>query len=93
MPSIPETLKPFFQEYNFELLDPVRDAEVIIERSLLHGNRDEVRWLLHQYGQVRIKQWISTTGLRRLSRRRYHLWCVLLNVKETFRKSYSVWPY
>lgn len=93
MHSIPATAMPFFQEYNFALLDLDRDAEMIIERLLFYGNRDEVRWLLRQYGQVRIKHWISTTGLQRLSRRRYHLWCVLLNVKETLRESTSIWQY
>ena len=93
MHSIPETVSPFFQEYDFTLLDPDRDAEIIIERVLLSGNRDEVRWLIYQYGHTRVKKWISTSGSIRLSRRRYHLWCVLWNVKETLPQSNSIWPY
>lgn len=42
--SIPETNLPFFQEYNFERLDPERDGNLVIERLLTYGNRDEVRW-------------------------------------------------
>ncbi len=93
MQCIPKTTMPFFQEYNFAVLDLERDIELILERILQNGNREEVRWLLHHYGNKRVKQWITTTGSRRLSRRRYHLWCVLLDVKETLRKTNPIWPY
>jgi hypothetical protein len=84
---------PFFQEYNFAVLDLERDIELILERVLQNGNREEVRWLLRHYGNKRVKQWITMTGSRRLSRRRYHMWCVLLDVKETLRKTNPIWPY
>ena len=45
MQSIPETAQPFFQEYEFEHLLEC-DGDLIIERLLGFGNRDEVRWLL-----------------------------------------------
>jgi hypothetical protein len=93
MQRIPKTIMPFFQEYNFAVLDLERDIELILERVLQNGNREEVRWLLHYYGNKRVKQWIAVTGSRRLSKRRYHLWCVLLDVKETLRKTNPIWPY
>jgi len=93
MPSIPETAQPFFQEYDFKSLDPDRNSDLIIERLLAFGNRDEVRWLLSNYGQVRVQRWLSDAGVRRLSQRRYRLWCVLLNVAETLRKPAPIWPY
>lgn len=93
MQSIPETTLPFFQEYDFERLDPERDGDLVIERLLAYGNRDEVRWLLGHYGQARLQHWLSESGTRRLPQRRYRLWCVLLNVTETLRKPAPIWPY
>jgi hypothetical protein len=93
MQSIPETALPFFQEYDFERLDPERDGDLVIERLLAYGNRDEVRWLLRHYGQARVQHWLSEAGTRRLSRRRYRLWCVLLDVAESLREPAPIWPY
>ena len=93
MRSIPETALPFFQEYDFERLDPQRDSDLVIERLLAYGNREEVRWLLKYYGQARIQGWLSGSGKRRLPRRRYRLWCVLLDVAESLRKPAPIWPY
>jgi hypothetical protein len=91
--SIPESTLPFFQEYDFERLDPQRDSALVIERLLAYGNRDEVRWLLQTYGQARVQGWLSESGSRRLPRRRYRMWCVLLNVAETLREPAPIWPY
>jgi hypothetical protein len=90
---IPQSLAPFFQEYRLSDLDPERAAPTIIERTLAYGNRDEVRWLLGYYGRVRVQHWLSEVGAWRLPRRRYRLWCVLLNVAETLRKPAPIWPY
>ena len=93
MESIPETTKPFFQEYESERLNLERDGDLIIERILAYGNRDEVRRLLRYYGEDKVRRLLSESGTRRLPRRRYKLWRVLLNVAESQRESNSVWPY
>lgn len=93
MQSIPGTAQPFFQEYEFERLDLERDGDLIIERLLALGNRDEVSWLLRYYGRDNVRQWLSESGTQRLPRRRYKLWCVLLNVAESQRETKSVWPH
>ena len=93
MQSIPATAAPFFQEYDFERLDPQRDADLVIERLLAYGNRDEIRWLLQRYGQARLRQWLSKAGSRRLPRRRYRLWCVLLDAPESVHAPAPIWPY
>jgi hypothetical protein len=49
MQPIPVTAQPFFQEYDFKQIDPDRDADLVIERLLAFGNRDEVRWLVRRY--------------------------------------------
>jgi hypothetical protein len=93
MKSIPKTTLSFFQEYEFERLDPERDGDLVIERLLAYGNRNEVHWLLGHYGQSRVQRWLSETGKRRLPRRRYHLWCVLLDVNESVHEPAPIWPY
>ena len=93
MQSIPETARPYFQEYDFEQIDPERNAELIIERLLAYGDRAEVRWLQRQYGQARLRKWLSAAGARRLSRRRYRLWCVLMDVNASAREPEPIWPY
>jgi hypothetical protein len=93
MQSIPKTALPFFQEYDFKRLDPDRDSNLVIERLLAYGNRDEVRWLLGHYGQARVQHWLLESGKRLLPRRRYRLWCVLLDVAESLRKPDPIWPY
>jgi hypothetical protein len=93
MQPIPVTAAAFFQEYEFERLDSEQDADLVIERLLAYGNRDEIRWLLQRYGEARLRQWLSTGGRRRLPRRRYRMWCILLDVPESLREPSPLWPY
>ena len=93
MQTIPETSRPFFQEYDFEQLDPQRDGDLVIERLLAYGNREEVRWLISHYGKVRVRGWLAETGVRRLPKRRYRLWCVVLDVPASLRETAPIWQY
>jgi hypothetical protein len=60
--GIPRSLKPFFQEYVLEELDPERDRATIIERTLRYGNRAELRWLFGQYSEETIADWVRRWG-------------------------------
>lgn len=80
--QIPASVRPFFQEYNLDLLDVDQHAPVIIERILGYGNRDEVRWVLEMYGREQVCSWIIQSGMSRLSQRRYHLWCFVFDLPE-----------
>jgi len=85
-----------FQEYNFDTLHPAQHSELIIERTLAYGNRAEIRWLFDTYGAAQIKAWLTRLGARRLTWRRYNLWCVLLNLPPAQRLRFSeqrIWPY
>jgi hypothetical protein len=93
MPSIPASARPFFQEFNFEQIDPERHSDLVIERLLAFGNRDEESWLLRNYGLVRVQRWLSEIGINRLPPRRYRLWCVLLDVPESVQEPAPLWPY
>lgn len=89
---IPATARPFFQEYNVDLLDLTQHAGLIIERILAYGNRAEVRWLLETYDREQVAGWIRQSGRSRLSQRRYHLWCFVFNLPEKSTLS-RAWPH
>jgi len=93
MSAIPETTRPFFQEYTFEKLNLERDDDLVIERLLAYGNRAEVGWLLGQYGQRHVRSWLTESGRRRLPHRRYRLWCILMDVNEKLNEPAAIWPY
>ncbi len=91
--ALPESLRPFFQEYDFGALDPEQHAELIIERTLRYGNRAELRWLFRRYGQARIAVWFAAMGAQRLPRRHVPFWSLVLDVEPQPRHTGGVWPY
>ena len=92
--GIPRSLSPAFQEYALEHLDPSTHANLVIERVLALGNRVELRWLFRQYGRRQVTDWLECLGRRRLTRRRYHMWCVLLHLPIPSRaETRGIWPY
>lgn len=93
---IPASLRPCFQEYDFEQLDPTQHADLIIERTLAYGNRLELRWLFNRYGRSRLLSWVQRLGARRLPWRRYNLWCVRLGLPPARRprsEGTQIWPH
>ena len=55
--GIPVSLRPFFQEYVLEDLDPERSTCTAIERALAWGDVAEWRWLFATYGSARRAGW------------------------------------
>jgi len=93
---LPGSLAPYFQEYNFQRIDPEQHADLVIERVLAYGDRNELRWLFRRYNRQHITDWILHMGARRLPWRRYNLWCVLLSLPPArrFREDNNrIWPY
>ncbi len=94
--GIPLSLRPFFQEYHLESLDPSLHSGLVIERVLAYGDRGELRWLFGYYGRPRIVGWVRQVGARRLPWRRYNLWCVLLDLpraRHPHAEGRRVWPH
>jgi len=91
--AIPVSAKPFFQEYSFSKLDPLEHASLIIERILAYGNRAEVRWVFDFYGVSQLQKWVSENGLRLLSKRRYYLWCVVLDLAPEMTQKKNQWQH
>jgi hypothetical protein len=93
MQSIPKFSAAFFQEYQFEALDSVKHADLIMESLLAYGDRSEVRWLFDHYGAENIRHWVQKHG-KRLLLRRYVLWSVLFDLpRQKISESRQIWPY
>ncbi len=80
--SIPSGLKPYFQEYDLNDLEILRDANLIIQRTLDFGNWEEIRWLLEVYGVRRIRRFLREYGERWLNPSSFNYWRKLLKVKK-----------
>lgn len=76
--SIPQSLAPFFQEYQLNDLDPETAAATVIERTLQFGSRAEIRWLFTQYSCGRIAAWVKAQGAERLPEPHLTFWILLL---------------
>jgi hypothetical protein len=81
MNTIPDTLAPFFQEYDVDKLDPQTAASLIIERTLQFGNRLEIHWLFGQYSRTQITDWFKKYAKERLPHPHRAFWQIMLEVK------------
>jgi len=91
--QIPVSATPFFQEYNFAMLEADQHGALIIERILAYGNRDEIRWLFNYYGKAKLIEWVKQDGARLLSKRRYNLWCILFDLIPEPKQKQTAWMY
>jgi hypothetical protein len=80
--SIPTSLAPFFQEYDFSKLDPETDAHTIIERVLQFGNRAEIRWLFGAYAQEQVSAWVRKFGKDKLPQPHRRFWEIVLDIQS-----------
>ena len=78
--TIPNSLAPFFQEYNLELLDLERSQFTIIERVLQFGDRQEIRWLFSVYPREDINAWVSRWGDEALPEPQRTFWKLVLEI-------------
>ncbi len=79
---IPDSLKPYFQEYDLAQLDLTQDANLIIQRVLEFGTWDEIRWLFAIYGRRRLRLFLRQHGARWLKPATFHYWRTLLGIRR-----------
>ena len=90
--GIPLSLRPFFQEYVLEDLDPERSAFTVIERTLAWGGLPELRWLFARYGRERLAEWVRQAGWRCLPRRRLKYWLSFFELGD-YQHGERIWPH
>jgi hypothetical protein len=88
--GIPVSLRPFFQEYVLENLNPERSAFTVIERTLAWGDRAELRWLFARYGTGRLREWVQHVGWRLLPRRRFQFWVCFFELTD-YEQGERIW--
>ena len=82
MNSIPQSLAPFFQEYDITKLTPEKDAHTIIERVLQFGNRAEIKWLFGVYAQEQVSTWVKKFGKDKLPQPHRRFWEIVLEIRS-----------
>lgn len=93
---VPQSLAPFFQEYDLDELDLAGSSQTIIERTLQYGDRHELAWLFRRYGRDRIAEWVRRLGARRLLKRDFEFWRLMLdvhNAEDPFQGRERIWPH
>ncbi len=80
--GVPRSLAPFLQEYAIDDVDPEQGRYTLIERTLRYGNRAEIRWLFHHYGEPAIAEWVRRWGERALPRPHLAFWRVVLSLGD-----------
>ncbi|HLA06691.1 MAG TPA: hypothetical protein VJ022_04550 [Anaerolineales bacterium] len=89
---IPAGLKPYFQEYDIERLDLVRDADLIIQRTLEFGTWEEIRWLFEMYRGKRIREFLRKHGERWLKPVTFNYWQKLLGIRRWRKPPFQTIP-
>lgn len=88
---VPEFLRSYFWDVDFEKLEIQTHHFLIIKRVLDRGNLYDIRWLIKTYGKNKIKDVILKT--RDLSRPTCNFWGDLLGLDKTkipcLQKPYS----
>ena len=82
MQTIPNSLAPFFQEYDFARLNLQKDSHTIIERALQFGNRSELHWLFTFYSRAQIREWVKRFGKDKLPQPHRTFWQIILEINE-----------
>ena len=92
--GVPISLRPYFQEYNLEDVDPEQDAFTVIERTLSWGMRRELRWLFRRYPQAQVAEVVRFSGWWLIPRRRFYFWLNVLGITEYRKSEYQrLWPH
>lgn len=89
--QIPEFLRPYFWDVEFEDLEIKKHAFLVIKRVLDRGNLRDIRWLVATYGKDSIKKVVIET--KDLARPTGNFWADLLNIEkrrvQCLQKPYS----
>ncbi len=80
--GIPVTLRPYFQEYVLENIDPERNAFTVMERTMARGDLREWKWMLGRYDRERLKTFVRKYGWRVLPRRRFRFWVKFFDITD-----------
>jgi hypothetical protein len=79
---LPAGVRSLFWEYGESGPSLEHDRDFVIGRVLSAGDWESIRWLRREVRDSGIRDYLSRTGGRLLSRRQLRLWQVLLDLDE-----------
>jgi hypothetical protein len=77
--KLPEYLKPFFWDVDFEKLSCRSSPRFIMSRLMEHGDEPSLRFLMRTFSREELRGTLAVS--RSLSRRSRRFWAVLLEVE------------
>jgi hypothetical protein len=78
--SLPDLLRSFLWDYDFDALTWEDDRELIIERVLARGNWDALNWLRARVGDRFLRRWIIEHRGAGLSGKQLRFWELILRL-------------
>jgi hypothetical protein len=87
---LPEFLRQFFWDYQFDQLDWNTDRDLLIRRILTDGSWQAITWLRHKTGDDALRQWLIAHRGRGLHPRQLHFWSLALAIPNRQADSWSL---
>ena len=93
--KLPEFLRPYFWDVDFEKLDQLTAANFILKRIIDRGGTRAWKWAQERYSLEQIKEMVTHT--RDISRKSARFWSMILNLDPRkvpcLYKPYSQMPF
>jgi len=86
--NIPDTLHPFFWEYDVETLDIYNDADVIMSRIMERGSWQAMTWLRKAFSNAELKAFLQKKGRKFLPLRELNYWAMICGIPAETRKQW-----
>ena len=80
MKKLPNFLKQYFWDVDFEKIDPVKSRIFLLKRVLDRGDTKALKWLLKHYTKEDIKKLLTTS--RDLSPKTANFWALYLGIDK-----------
>jgi len=100
MKKLPDFLKKYFWDVEFQRLDFEKRRQFILKRILEYGNEQAVSWMLKNFKRSEIKNVLC--NFRGFSQKSANFWSLILDVpkdkvlclkKALSKKQEKIWPY
>lgn len=79
---LPRSVRPLLWDVDPDTFDPIAHPVQVLERVLELGSPDDYRWARALYGLDRLRDFVRTDGVRRLSPRALNYWAFILDIGE-----------
>lgn len=100
MKKLPEFLRKYFWDVEFEKVNCGKYPGFVIIRILEYGDKDAIRWMMKNFSRTQIVEYLTKT--RELTLKSAVFWALILGVKrggvKCLKRSYletrrQFWPY